>query len=371
MSKTFAAVATFLGTIIGAGILGIPYVVMKAGFGIGVLTMVLVALILLLVYLYLGEIGLRTRENHQLTGYAEMYLGKKGKKMMFLAFAFGIYSALVAYLIGEGESLSFIVYGTTSYAADFAIAFWILLSAISYFGLKALEDGEEIGVMFVVIMILSIILLYSKKIDYSNLSYNNPSLFYLPFGVIMFAFLGFAAIPELERILKLEKHKTKRVIFITMIAVLLIYVIFTAVVVGSQGANTPELATIVLGKPFVLLGIFTMFTAYLALTTALINTFRLDFKKSRAKSWLYTVSVPLIVYLLLNYFDKISFIKVLTLGGIVSGLFLSVLVLLMVKKAKFHGNRKPEYSIPYSKFLTLIIILVLAVGAVLEIVNLF
>ncbi len=367
MGKTFAAVAVLIGTIIGAGILGIPFVVMKAGFGIGVLNMILVTAILLVIYLYLGEIGLRTRANHHLSGYAELYLGKKGKIAMFIAFTFSIYSGLIAYLIGEGESISFMVYGTTSYALEFGIAFWLLLSAIAYFGLKALKEGEEVGMMFILIMIISIVLLYWNRIDPANLTYNNTSFFYLPFGVIMFAFLGFAAIPEVERILKTDKHLTKKAIWITMISVLIIYIVFAAVVVGSQGSNTPELATIALGKPFILLGIFTMFTSYLALTTALVDTLRFDFRKSKTKAWLYTIFIPLILYLILYQIGKASFIKVLGIGGVVSGFLVGALVLLMVKNAKKRGNRKPEYSVPYSKILTWLIILILAVGTVLEI----
>ena len=60
---------------------------------------------LLLVNLMAGEIVLRTKKQHQLTGYAEKYLGKWGKRLMMFSMAFSIYGALTAYLIGEGEVL--------------------------------------------------------------------------------------------------------------------------------------------------------------------------------------------------------------------------------------------------------------------------
>ena len=78
-TKTFiAGLAILIGTAIGAGILGIPYVVAKSGFLIGLGYIILLGLIILLVNLYLGEIILRTKGKHQLGGYAKKYLGKTG-----------------------------------------------------------------------------------------------------------------------------------------------------------------------------------------------------------------------------------------------------------------------------------------------------
>jgi len=371
MARTFAAVSVLIGTIIGAGILGIPYVVMRSGFLIGVINMILVAIIMLFIYLYLGEIGLRTKENHHLSGYAEKYLGKKGKIIMFIAFAFGIYASTIAYLIGEGESLSFMFFENTNYALQFGIAFWLLLSIMAYFGLKALKDGEELGMIIIFILIISITVLYWNKIDVSNLTYNNPSLFYVPFGVMVFAFLGFASIPEVERLLQNHKEKTKRTIWISILLTLVIYIIFAAIVIGSQGSNTPPLATLALGKPFILLGMFTIFTSYLAITIALIDTLILDFKVKRTKAWLYTISLPIIVFIILNILNAASFIKILGIGGVISGGLTGTLILLMVRNAKLKGDRRPEYTVPYSKILTWTIITILAVGTILEVFSSF
>ena len=371
MNKTFIAIATLIGTVIGAGILGIPYVVMKSGFGIGVATLILVAITITIIHLYLGEITLRTKENHQLAGYAEKYLGKKGKIVMFLAFSFGIYAALVAYLIGEGESFSYLFFGTSEYSIYLGIAFWIILSLLTFIGMKALEDGEEIGVTLIFILIISITVLYCNKIDISNLTYNNPQFFFAPFGVILFAFLGFAAIPEIERILNREQDKkdTLKIIIIGNILIFFIYLIFAAIVLGSQGKATPPIATLALGKPFILLGIIAMFTSYLALSAALINMFQYDFKKSKNISWLYTISIPIIAFVLLSIFEDANFTKVLGIGGVISGGLIGALILMMVKNAKKLGDRKPEYKIPYSKILAGIIIALLSIGAVLEIFN--
>lgn len=201
MSKTFPAITTLVGTMVGAGILAIPYAVAKSGFFIGVIIMALVALLMILIYLYLGEISLRTKEFHQVTGLAGKYLGKKGKYWMFAATALGIYAAIIAYLIAEGESLSILLFSHASYSLHFSIAFWLLMSILTYFGSKTFRKGEMLGFFLIIFTIISIILLYFSKINISNLSYISLPNFFSPFGVILFAFLGFSAIPEVERVL--------------------------------------------------------------------------------------------------------------------------------------------------------------------------
>src|SRR3989344_2790109 len=69
MTKTFTGISILVGAIIGAGFLGIPYVLMQSGFAIGVIEIIILASVMILVMLYLGEITLRTRGEHQLVGY--------------------------------------------------------------------------------------------------------------------------------------------------------------------------------------------------------------------------------------------------------------------------------------------------------------
>jgi amino acid permease len=369
MFKSFPALAALIGTIIGAGILGIPYVVMQSGFPVGMLHLVLIAIAMTLIMLYLGEIALRTKHNHQLPGFAKKYLGQKGKTIMFGAVAFGIYSALIAYIIAEGESLSFLFFGTPRFHVIMALIFWVALSAITYLGIKALKEGETISVILIFALIISISIFFSNKIDVNNLKDVFPGNFFVPFGVILFAFLGFSAIPEVKRILGEHKKPMKNIILSAYAICFIIYAIFTAIVLGYAGSMTPEIATIALGKPFIFLGILTMFGAYLGLSMAMIDTIRFDFNKSRTKSWLWTIFIPIIAYLVLELSGKADFTKVLGIGGVISGGITAVLILFMVKNAKNLGDEVPNYSMPYSRTLTWILIILFAIGAFMEIKN--
>jgi len=54
------------------------------------------------------------------------------------------------------------------------------------------------------------------------------------------------------------------------------YSLFALVIVGFKGTQTPEIATLALGVVFIFLGIFTMFTSWLALGNALEESFMFD-----------------------------------------------------------------------------------------------
>lgn len=372
MNKTILASATLIGTIIGAGIFGIPYVVMQSGFSVGIILIIIIALLMLLVNLYLGEVALRTKQNHHLTGYAEKYLGKKGKILMFLTLAIGIYAGILAYLTGVGESLSFLFFNNPNFSIYFGILFWIIMSTICYQGIKALEEGEFIGVTLILVLVIAMAVFFANKIDITNLTYSNhQSIKHIltPFGVILFALLGYTTIPEIEKIIGKDRKAMKKSIIISIIFASTIYIIFTAIVLGFKGSSTPEIATLGLGKPFIFLGILTMFTSYLALSIALIDTLRLDLNQKKINAWLYTISVPLILFIIFQLAKVASFTLILGIGGVISGSLVSILAVIMASKAKFLGDRKPEYSIPTSKILTAIIIIILTTGTIIEIIN--
>jgi amino acid permease len=141
-----------------------------------------------------------------------------------------------------------------------------------------MKEADALGVIAVFAMITIIFFLFIEKIETSNLSYINISNSFMPFGVILFAYLAFSIMPEIKKILNNERKKIKTAIIVSYSITFLIYVIFTLIVLGFKGQSTPELATLALGKPFIILGMLTMFTAYLSLSVALMDTYIYDFK---------------------------------------------------------------------------------------------
>jgi len=371
--QTFKATALLTGTVIGAGVLGIPYIVAKSGFLTGLLVMVVLGLLILMLNLFYGEVILRTTGNHQLPGYAERYLGKKAKTIAVFSLFFGIYGALVAYIIGEGRSLSSI-FGLNPFI--FSILFFIFASYIVYRGLKEISKYEFyfLALVLFLILVISGISIFSGDFDPENVSKFEVRNLFIPFGVILFAFRGLEAIPEMKEYLTKDRKKLKKAITIGSLIPLFVYVLFAFATIGITGSNTTEIATIGLGNQlgeFILLfgnlfAIFAMLTSFLTLALAMKEIYMFDYKIKPKLAWALTVFIPLIPFL----FGLNSFIMVIAVTGALSGGLEGILITLMFWKAKKKGNRTPEYIFGKKKLIGLLLILIFILGILYQIFDL-
>ena len=359
--------STLIGMCIGAGVLGIPYVASRAGFLVSVFYLLFIGGMVLLLNLYLGETALRTKRNHQLTGYARKYLGKKAGKAMNFAILFGGYAAIVAYLVGVGDSISFLVFGNLNYSLLFGVAFGIFMSVLLWHGTRSLKRYEKYGVLAILFLLSLIFFIFIGKVDYGNLGYINLSSVLVPFGVILFAFSSESAIPIVSLIIKEEKTLMKKIIFTSSIVSIFFYLLFTFVVFGAMGSQTPEIATFALGSVFVILGIFTMFTSHLSLGNALEENFQFDDRFKKSKSWFFVCVAPVLIYVVVSFFQYFSFIKILSIGGVFSGGAIGILSLFLIKSAKLRTERKPEYSIPINWVIISIVAIVFIAGVFQEV----
>jgi amino acid permease len=366
--RLLTGIAILVGTCIGAGVLGIPYVAAQSGFVIALVYIILIGILILTVNLYLGEISLRTKGKHQLPGYAKKYLGKRWRWVMEFATIFGIYAAIIAYLFGMGESLSFLFFQNAKYTTIFGVCIGLGMSGLLWRGMKSLKKFEKIGVAIILSLLVVIFVLFAKDVSISNLNFINMENVFLPFGVILFALMSFHAIPEINLVLKKNKPLMKKVLFNGTFISIIFYILFALVVVGAKGLATPEIATLALGPIFILLGILTMFTSYLSLGNALEQDFQFDDKMPRKRSWFLASIVPIFLFLLLRFSDFFSFTKILSIGGVVAGGLTAILILLMVKKSKAKGDRIPEYSMPVNWFVIGFLILIFLLGVVREVI---
>ena len=368
MNKKFWLTAfTLTGTMIGAGILGLPYVFSKSGFLIGMFWILFFGGILIYVKLCMGEVTLRTKGIHQLPGYAKIYLGKNGKRIMFFSMVFGIYSALLAYLIGEGQSLSKLFTGNLDYAIFFAVGFWVIMTLLLREGLKGLKKVEAYGVLAIIFIVVGIFLWFASEIHYENLSYFNKENFFLPLGVTLFALLGFSSIPELRREIKGSEKLLRKAIITGALISIVIYFIFTFSFVGVYGNNISEVATLSSGRFISLLGAFTMLTSYFVLSFVLKDIFVFDLKKSKTISFVFVSVVPLILYLFVSFFKLASFVSVLGIGGVISGGLTGIMILVMSMKAKKKSRLKPSYKMPLNWITVFVLSLIFIIGCIIEI----
>ena len=202
--------------------------------------------------------------------------------------------------------------------------------------------------------------------------------FWLPFGVVLFAFGGAGAIPVMKEELKNNKYLMKKAIIIGTIISALIYLIFPLLVVGVTGLKTTDGAIIglgnVLGYKMLLLGSFfgilTMSTSFLVIGLAIKEIFKFDYKKNDFTSALITCTIPLIItfiIILLNIDN--AFYKVIDITGAFLYPLTSILLVVMFWRAKKRGEREPEYNLKYHKTLGILIILLFLAGFVNQLIR--
>lgn len=368
------ASATLMGTVIGAGILGIPYVVAQSGLLLGIINLIIVGTALLILHLCLGEITLRTKKIHQLAGYIEKYLGKKGKYFMICSMVVGIYGALIAYLIGEGDIFRTIFGGNP---AVYTIIFFAIVSMILYQGIKATGRTEMLVIVIMILIVLLIGIFSIKNINTAHFTGFHWTKIAYPYGVILFAFVGTAAIPELREELQKKKKEMKKAILVGSITPIIIYLLFTIIALGIIGpANFNSLqpderiATIALriyagNYLSIAANIFAalaMFTSFLGLGLALKEMYEYDLKLKKTTAFLLTIIPPLIIALS----GMAQFIEIIGFTGAVAGGIDGILILSAYWKAKKYGDRKPEYSISIGRTITFILIVMFLLGIIYQ-----
>lgn len=367
--RLFEAIATLTGCTIGAGILGIPYVVARAGIVTGLVNIALVGLMFVIINLCLGEVTLRTKGRHQLTGYAGKYLGKIGKYLMFVAVVIGDFGAIIAYILGGGIALAALL-GTSEMLAS--IIFFGVIAFLIYIGIKAIEDSEAIFSPLLIGILALFIVLAFLKFNPAHFSGFRTNSFFLPFGVVMFAMIGTAAIPEMREELERDKKSMKKAIIIGTLIPLVLYALFAVAIVGVYGLSTNQIGSMnlasIIGPKFAFLGelfaIFNMTTSFLAIGLALKEIFWYDMGMRKNTAWLVACGAPFIIFLLVKSFNLVNFIGILDVSGTVGGVMSGSIILIMALKSRKLSERNPEYELKIKPYMIYGLVGLLILGGI-------
>ncbi|PIP22955.1 MAG: hypothetical protein COZ91_00400 [Candidatus Nealsonbacteria bacterium CG_4_8_14_3_um_filter_39_7] len=374
MDKKFVfSVSALIGMIVGGGIFGLPYVVSVAGLIPAIFYFVVLSGAVLLTHLLYGEIILRTKERYRLAGFAEKYLGKIWKNITAVAVIFGGVGVLLVYIIIAGDFLKIIV----SPIGDFSsfvlgLFFGVFLTFFIIRGIKFIAPAEFVtNLLFLAIVIIFFFAL--PRFDFSNLAILESTNIFLPYGVILFSLIGWAAIPELREISgRANGFEMKKILIVSAIIVSFIYILFSLSVVGVSGENTSmdALSGLIpfLGPNIVffgaLAGLLTIADSFLISSFALINTLVADFRISKRSAILISCGLPLVLFL----FGLRSFISIIGFMGTIIGATEGLAIVLIYKKIKEMGNRKPEYSLNVPLPALYLLMAVFLLGAISQII---
>lgn len=365
------ATSILIGTIVGAGIFGLPYAFAQVGFMAGLFYLLFFGAIFLIAKFCYAETILRTKDDMEMSGYVHRYLGKKWQILITASLVLGIFSALIAYTIGVGEFLYAILTPLIGGSKIFwSLCFWALASILVFKGIGIISKVELLMALGLIIIVLVVFGISYPYIDLNNLGSFRPENFLFPYGAVLFSLGGATAIPTMRRMLNNNIKLLRKAIILGLSIPVLIYIIFSLTVIGVSGSSTSEIAITGLAKItnhgvlFIggIFGILAMTTSFLALAHVLRELFRRDYKIKKFPAWALTVFIPLIVFIL----GLRSFIVVISFaGGVLSGIQ-GIALIASYYKAKKMGDREPEFTFNLTKPIAYFICAIFLFGIVYQ-----
>lgn len=372
-SDSTRAVSSLVGTIIGAGIFGVPFVFAQAGFLVGTVIFLALTGALLILHLMYGEVVERTPEQHRLIGYSGIYFGSAAKDFMSFSVVIGAYGALVAYILLADQFLNTLLPNPDGIPFFWGAIFWGVISVGIVKGLKTISRVEVL-LSALLVAIFGVIGVSSiPHIQFEHFATADLSKAFLPYGVLMFALVGFTAVPEMKNILIHDGRRLRNTIIAGSLVAAAITFLFGAVVFGVTGPATTDEAIggllpyvgrwiVYIGAAF---GIVAVSTSYLINGVNLKESFMYDWNMRPFLSNLLLIAIPVLVV----FIGVRSFIGVLGFTGAFLGAINGIMVAALYKKARQRKLREPGYQVRIPQAVLWGIVGILALGAVYVIIN--
>lgn len=366
--RFYYAIATLVGTIIGVGLFGLPYVGSKSGFLIISIYFILLAALALVIHIFYGEVSFHTEGLHRLPGYTEKYLGEGWKRLTFIIEILSLVGSLLAYLIIGGIFLANLFNGSVYL---FTFLFFIFGAWLIWKDNRSVGPIELILLFVMIAIVILIFILGSPSIKFNNLLTINTRNFFIPYGVVMFSLWGASIIPEIKELTKGNYKKLKKVIIYSILTVVLFYFVFTFTIIGVSGSKTTEEAIFglkdFLGNKIILIGlifgVITTFTSFISLGLTLKKTFWYDYHLSKYTSWLLACFVPLVMYIAGLH----NFIKIISLTGAVALGIQGIIILLIYYMFKKGQKKYSNLKLTKLKYFISVLVLFLCLGVIFEI----
>lgn len=238
MINSLKAFFVLVSTIIGLGVFMLPYVFVHSGY-VFFLWMFLVVIAMFLVHLMIGEILLQTSTKHNLPSLAAIYLSPKLKNIVWIVDYLGMLGIFFIYLIVLSKLWSSILPLEPLYIKLIFALLNIIFLAKNFLIFSRFES-----VLALLIILLFIILSSAMFVNFNvnNLyhSFFNVQNFWLPYGIMIFAFSGNSALPLVYDLIGKDKKKFFYVNFLALLVIAFLYLLYTISVVSFLGMNVSE-----------------------------------------------------------------------------------------------------------------------------------
>ncbi|OGL99225.1 hypothetical protein A2501_03445 [Candidatus Uhrbacteria bacterium RIFOXYC12_FULL_57_11] len=296
-----------VGSVVGVGVFGLPFVFSQTGYGAGLLVLLLLSSTMTGILFMYADVIAHTPGEHRFAGIIETYLGKRFGRIATMTLVFGFWGAMLAYLVAGGKLLS-ILFGLQGNVAEtfFGLCIAALIGALSYRGLRFVARIEVWMLAGLIFLFSFIVLAAFPHADLSRLAdgtWNNGLL--ALYGVVFFSLTGgISAIPEMRALLG-KRDSLPYAVFIGMACITALYAVFTFSVIAATGTSTSEFAIDALvpliGGSFRVIGVSlavaSILSIYMVGSVELQNSLRYDNRLSRVAAWALAIGVPVVLYL--------------------------------------------------------------------------
>jgi amino acid permease len=370
--KRLRATLALIGTIIGAGVFGVPAMIGAWGVALGTVGFIVITLLVLGVHVLLAEAVSVYKSPARLAGLAHYWLGPAGGIATGMAQTLQTMGSNLAYLILGGEFLSAIAWMCGVHVSTLAwqTFFWAMGVVVVVTGLGWMARIEAhltwalVGVMLLMIFVLT------GRMELSLIAQLPTQWTIEPYGIFLFALLGTTVIPELEELTSGNAADFRTsVVRGTLVAAMLTYAFGVSAWLASSGMLGRQIADVIALLPPALAFIVPVF-GFLAVATSYFTTsydldamFRVDFQFAPWLARIVTLGVPFALLFLTTR----DFLSVIGLVGSVFSAAVAV-VCVLVGRAALHQSRRAAMGTPawvHQEVVPWTIIVLLSVGAVM------
>lgn len=344
------------GTIVGAGIFGLPGVVAKSGYAVGAFWMLVLAGVVTLTHLMYAEVVLATPGNMRLVGHVRQHLGVGASRVEAVASMLGLYGSCLAYLILGGLFIAQLlsVLGVSATAGSLLLAAFGILAASGGARFLSRVDFWLTLIEGSAFVLLAAVAASAIRGEHLTTGGFDLSTAILPYGIVLYAYGGLSAVSEIRDMAGGNARIVRKSVVTGTLMAAALTIAFVTAVVGATGPDTtPEAVgglNALLGGPLPMLGAFAGFfailTSYAVFTDYLKQQFHRDFRLPSGLAVAAAVGVPLILYLLgVRSFGKILEVVGAILIGI-EGMFVAMMYL-KVKRSGAPGVLRVPSGLVY------------------------
>ncbi len=306
-SRTFIkALLAMTGTIIGAGVFGLPAAFARVGFWPGTFLFFFLTLAVALTHALYVAIILKIPGKKHLAEYAKHGLGETAHAVASVTFPLHIIGSNVAYIIlgGEFSALLADAIGLSLPLSLWQILFWLSTVTIVYYGLRSIALVESYATLLLLVtMVVAIVLVWPSVVLSPIAQLGSWENLALPFGVFLFTLSGLSVVTEVVEITKRSRVDAYgSVILGTVVASLFSYIFGVALYLASRGfpvrSSTELIALLPSAWAWIvpLLGLLAIITSYITSAESLRSSLVTDVKLKPKLAMGLALLTPFIIF---------------------------------------------------------------------------